>query len=95
MRSVDDLEGLTIGVQQGNTSQPIAERLVAHGKAAAVRVYEYGAIRSALTDLTTGACDAFMKLAPVLTELVKPIRRRRRRAARHLGREHRDRRRAR
>jgi polar amino acid transport system substrate-binding protein len=73
VRSVDDLDGLTIGVQRGNTSQPIAERLVAHGKAAAVRVYEYGAIRSALTDLTTAACDAFMKLAPVLAELVKPI----------------------
>jgi ABC-type amino acid transport substrate-binding protein len=72
VRSVDDLEGLTIGVQADNTSQPIAERLVAEGKAAAVRVYEYGTIRSALTDLATGACDAFMKLAPVLTELVKP-----------------------
>ena len=71
--SIDDLDGLTIGVQQGNTSQPIAERLVAEGKAAAVRVYDYGSIRTALTDLTTGACDAFMKLAPVLTELVKPI----------------------
>ncbi|HEX4586661.1 MAG TPA: transporter substrate-binding domain-containing protein [Mycobacterium sp.] len=33
----------------------------------------YGSIRSALTDLTTGACDALMKLAPVLTELVRPI----------------------
>jgi ABC-type amino acid transport substrate-binding protein len=74
VRSVDDLEGLTIGVQQGNTSQSIAERLVADGKAAAVRVYDYGAIRTALTDLTTGACDAFMKLAPVLTELVKAVR---------------------
>lgn len=73
VRSIDDLEGLTIGVQQGNTSQPIAERLVAQGKAAAVRVYDYGAIRTALNDLTTGECDAFMKLAPVLTELVKPI----------------------
>jgi ABC-type amino acid transport substrate-binding protein len=73
VRSVDDLEGLTIGVQQGNTSQPIADRLVAEGKAGAVRVYDYGTIRTALTDLTTGACDAFMKLAPVLTELVKPI----------------------
>jgi ABC-type amino acid transport substrate-binding protein len=73
VRSVDDLEGLTIGVQQGNTSQPIAEQLVADGKAAAVRVYDYGAIRTALTDLTTGACDAFMKLAPVLTELVKAV----------------------
>jgi polar amino acid transport system substrate-binding protein len=71
--SVDDLDGLTIGVQQGNTSQPIAERLVAEGKAAAVHVYDYGSIRTALTDLTTGGCDAFMKLAPVLTELVKPI----------------------
>jgi polar amino acid transport system substrate-binding protein len=38
-----------------------------------VRVYDYGAIRSALTDLTTGAWDAFMKLVPVLTELVKTI----------------------
>src|SRR5690349_12888631 len=64
VRSVDDLEGLTIGVQQGNTSQAIAERLVAQGKAAAVRVYDYGSIRSALDDLTTGECDAFMKLAP-------------------------------
>jgi polar amino acid transport system substrate-binding protein len=73
VRSVDDLEGLTIGVQQGNTSHPIADKLVAKGKAAGVRVYDYGAIRTALTDMTTGACDAFMKLAPVLTELVKPI----------------------
>ena len=74
VRSIDDLAGLTIGVQQGNTSQPIADRLVAEGKAASVRVYDYGTIRTALTDLSTGACDAFMKLAPVLTELVKPVR---------------------
>jgi polar amino acid transport system substrate-binding protein len=73
VRSIDDLGGLTIGVQQGNTSQPIADRLVAEGKAAHVRVYDYGTIRTALEDLTTGGCDAFMKLAPVLTELVKPI----------------------
>ncbi len=71
--SIDDLAGLTIGVQQGNTSQPIAERLVAEGKAAHVRVYDYGAIRTALTDLTTGDCDAIMKLAPVLTELATPF----------------------
>ena len=73
VRSIDDLGGLTIGVQQGNTSQLIAEHLVAEGKAKAVRVYDYGSIRAALTDLTTGACDAFMKLAPVLTELVRPF----------------------
>lgn len=73
VHSIDDLEGLTIGVQQGNTSLPIAEKLVADGKAARVKVYDYGSIRAALDDLTTGGCDAFMKLAPVLTELVKPV----------------------
>jgi polar amino acid transport system substrate-binding protein len=72
--SIDDLDGLTVGVQQGNTSQPIAERLVAQGKAKAVRVYDYSSIRTAMNDLTTGDCDAFMKLAPVLTELAKPVR---------------------
>jgi polar amino acid transport system substrate-binding protein len=73
VKSIDDLAGLTIGVQHGNTSQPIANRLVTEGKAARVRVYDYGTIRSALTDLTTGGCDAFMKLTPVLTELVRSI----------------------
>jgi polar amino acid transport system substrate-binding protein len=73
VKSIDDLTGLIIGVQQGNTSQPIADRLVAEGRAKAVRVYDYGSIRTALTDLTTGGCDAFMKLAPVLAELVRPF----------------------
>jgi polar amino acid transport system substrate-binding protein len=73
VHSVDGLAGLTIGVQEGNTSGPIAQELVADGKAARVRVYSYGDIRAALDDLTEGGCDAFMKLAPVLTELVKPI----------------------
>jgi ABC-type amino acid transport substrate-binding protein len=73
VHGIDDLADLTIGVQQGNTSQPIAEQLVADGRARAVRVYDYGDIRTALADLTTGGCDAFMKLAPVLTELVRPI----------------------
>jgi len=45
--------------------------LAADGTSKRVRVY--GTIRTALTDLTTGGCDAFMKLAPVLTELVKPL----------------------
>ncbi|MDX1882873.1 ABC transporter substrate-binding protein [Mycolicibacterium sp. 120270] len=73
VHSVDDLEGLTIGVQQGNTSLPVAQQLVADGRAAEVRVYDYGSIRAALDDLRTGGCDAFMKLGPVLTELVKPV----------------------
>jgi ABC-type amino acid transport substrate-binding protein len=72
VRSVDDLAGLTIGVQQGNTSGPIADKLVADGKAARVRVYDYGEIRNALNDLSTGV-HAIGSQAPVLTELVKPI----------------------
>jgi polar amino acid transport system substrate-binding protein len=73
VHGIDDLGGLTIGVQHGNTSQPIAEDLVAHGRAKAVRVYDYGDIGTAISDLTTGGCDAFMKLAPVLTALVRPV----------------------
>ena len=61
-------------MQQGNTSQPIANRLVADGRAGRVRVYDYGSIRTALRDLSTGRCDAFMKLGPVLTELVQDCR---------------------
>jgi ABC-type amino acid transport substrate-binding protein len=71
--SVDDLDGMTIGVQQGKTSLKIAQQLVDKGKAAAVRVYDYGTIGEALTDLSAGACDVFIELAPVLNELVKPI----------------------
>jgi ABC-type amino acid transport substrate-binding protein len=73
VRSVDDLDGLVIGVQRGNTSEPIAEGLVAAGRAKAVRVYDYGGIRAALGDLTAGDCDVFMKLEPVLTELVRSV----------------------
>jgi polar amino acid transport system substrate-binding protein len=71
--SIDRLAGLTIGVQRGTTSQPVAEELVEQGKAAGVRLYDHGDIGSALADLSTGRCDAVMKIAPVLTELVKPI----------------------
>jgi polar amino acid transport system substrate-binding protein len=73
VRTIDDLADLTIGVQHGNTSQPIAEHLVALGKAKAVRIYNYGSIRTAIEDLRSGPCDAFMKLAPVLTELVRDV----------------------
>ncbi len=73
VRSVDDLTGLTIGAQRGNTSMPIAEKLVADGKAGRVRTYDYGAIGAAIADLVTGGCDAVMKLAPVLAELVKAV----------------------
>ncbi len=65
VRSIGDLQGLTIGVQEGNTSQPVAHLLVAEGKAARVKVYAYGEIERAMADLSHGFCDAFMKLAPV------------------------------
>jgi ABC-type amino acid transport substrate-binding protein len=58
-------------VQHGNTSQPVAERLVAEHRASRVRVYAYDEIEQALADLTTGGCDAFMKLAPVAEWFVR------------------------
>lgn len=71
VRGIGDLEGLVIGVQQGNTSQPVADKLVAEHRAARVRVYAYDQIEQALDDLSTGGCDAFMKLAPVMEWLVR------------------------
>jgi polar amino acid transport system substrate-binding protein len=65
VHGIADLKGLIIGVQQGNTSEPVADSLVAEQRAAGVRVYAYGQIDKALDDLTSGGCDVFMKLAPV------------------------------
>jgi polar amino acid transport system substrate-binding protein len=71
VHSIDDLKGLVIAVQKGNTSQPVAEKLVAEGRAARVRLYAYDEIETALGDLSTGGCDALMKLAPVTHWLVR------------------------
>ena len=71
VHGIADLKGLVIGVQQGNTSQPVANKLVAEHRAAQVRVYAYDEIEKALDDLTTGGCDAFMKLAPVTAWFVR------------------------
>ena len=71
VRGVDDLEGLVIGVQHGNTSEPVADKLVAEHRAARVRVYAYDEIETALDDLSSGGCDAFMKLAPVTAWFVR------------------------
>jgi polar amino acid transport system substrate-binding protein len=71
VRGIDDLAGLIVGVQHGNTSEPVAEQLVADHRAARVRVYAYHEIEKALDDLSTGGCDAFMKLAPVTAWLVR------------------------
>jgi ABC-type amino acid transport substrate-binding protein len=71
VHGITDLKGLVIGVQQGNTSQPVADKLVAEDRAARVRVYAYDEIEKALDDLTNGSCDAFMKLAPVTAWFVR------------------------
>jgi polar amino acid transport system substrate-binding protein len=71
VHGIDDLRGLVIGVQKGNTSQPVADKLVAEGRAARVRVYAYNEIETTLGDLSSGGCDAFMKLAPVTHWLVQ------------------------
>jgi polar amino acid transport system substrate-binding protein len=71
VHGIADLKGLVIGVQQGNTSQPVADKLVAEHRAARVRVYAYDEIEKALDDLSTGGCDAFMKLAPVTQWFVR------------------------
>jgi polar amino acid transport system substrate-binding protein len=71
VHGVADLAGLVIGVQQGNTSQPVADKLVAEHRAARVRVYAYDQIEKALDDLSRGGCDALMKLAPVTEWFVR------------------------
>jgi polar amino acid transport system substrate-binding protein len=71
VHGIADLKGLVIGVQQGNTSQPVADKLVAEHRAARVRVYAYDEIEKALDDLSSGGCDAFMKLAPVTAWFVR------------------------
>ncbi len=67
----DDLAGLVLGVQQGNTSEPVARALHRAGKVADVRVYPYDAIETALGDLEAGDLGAFMKLEPVMRWLTK------------------------
>jgi ABC-type amino acid transport substrate-binding protein len=64
--SVDDLRGVVLAVQAGNTSQPVAERLKAEGRVGDVRIYAYHDIAKMLDDLDAGKIGAVMKLAPVM-----------------------------
>jgi polar amino acid transport system substrate-binding protein len=66
VHSVDDLHGMVLAVQEGNTSQPVAQRLKAEGRVAEVRVYAYHDIGKMLDDLDAGRIGAVMKLAPVM-----------------------------
>jgi ABC-type amino acid transport substrate-binding protein len=71
VHSVDDLKGLVLAVQAGNTSQPVALRLKADGRVGDVRVYAYHDIATMLDDLDAGRIAAVMKLAPVMHWFVK------------------------
>jgi ABC-type amino acid transport substrate-binding protein len=71
VHSVDDLSGMIIGVQHGNTSEPVAHRLKAQGLVADVRTYAYHEIGSMLDDLEVGTVGAVMKLAPVMHWLIR------------------------
>lgn len=66
LRSTADLRGHVVGVQDGNTSQPVADRLHDQGAVAGVKVYAYDEIQKALDDLGNGTIAAFMKLEPVM-----------------------------
>jgi ABC-type amino acid transport substrate-binding protein len=70
IRSTDDLGDAVLGVQKGNTSEPVAERLQHDGHVRAVRHYDYDAITTALDDLERGTIHAFMKLEPVMRRLL-------------------------
>ena len=71
LRSVGDLVGCSLGVQRGNTSEPVAQRLLAEGRLGSVKVYAYHDILVALDDLEAGRLDAFMKLEPVTRRLLR------------------------
>ncbi len=71
INSTDDLRGCVLGVQRGNTSEPVAVALEQAGRLGAVRRYDYDAITAALDDLEAGRIDGFMKLEPVTRWLVR------------------------
>jgi ABC-type amino acid transport substrate-binding protein len=70
VHSLQDLQGLIAGIQQGNTSDAVARRLVAEHILASIRYYPYNAIEQALDDLESGRIGVVIKLFPVLSHLV-------------------------
>jgi polar amino acid transport system substrate-binding protein len=71
VRSVDDLGGLTVGIQVGNTSDAVARELERRGAIAEIRYYPYDGIADALDELTAGRIGAFIKLLPVMRWLTR------------------------
>jgi polar amino acid transport system substrate-binding protein len=69
--AVGDLRGLTAGIQSGNTSDLVAQRLLAEGVLAGIKHYPYHGIAGALDDLEAGRIGLVIKLFPVISWLVK------------------------
>jgi polar amino acid transport system substrate-binding protein len=66
-----DLNGLTAGIQSGNTSDIVAKRWLADGVIANIRYYPYDGIATALDDLKAGRIGLVIKLFPVISWLIK------------------------
>ena len=60
-----------LGVQHGNTSEPVARRLKDEGRIAEVRTYAYHDIGAMLDDLAAGKIGGVMKLAPVMHWMIR------------------------
>lgn len=71
IKSVDDLHGMVVGIQVGNTSDVVARKLLAEGAIGDIKYYPYHGILTALGDLSAGRIGAFIKLFPVVSWLVK------------------------
>jgi ABC-type amino acid transport substrate-binding protein len=71
VRSIADLRGLTAGIQSGNTSDIVAQRLLAQGAIANIHYYPYHGIMTALDDLEAGRIGLIIKLFPVISWLVR------------------------
>ena len=69
--STADLRGLTAGIQKGNTSDMVAQRLLAQGDIAAIKYYPYHGIGTALDDLEAGRIGLVIKLFPVTCWLTR------------------------
>jgi polar amino acid transport system substrate-binding protein len=71
VESTDDLHGMVVGIQSGNTSDIVARGLLARGAIARIQYYPYHGILDALDDLTAGRIGAVIKLYPVAASLIR------------------------
>lgn len=67
--TIDALAGFTVGIQRGNTSQTVAQALLAQNKIGKIAWYAYHDITLALDDLQAARIGAVIKLEPVMRAL--------------------------